>query len=208
MSIFKIANSLSLFDIFLCIKKKIQYRLLAHRYGFDLWHAKSPFECRSYKREVVDLAESLNPKTVIEVGCGLGEIVSRIRDCRRFGFDIDSRVIVAARELNSGSDIQFECAALSNIDVIFKTLDDIVADLLIMVNWPHSLPWSEVISSTLSLTKALSLKYLIIDTIAPGTPGYPYHHSLTDLQCLGDVIQSKLSIDGVRTLHVISLNAS
>ncbi len=199
-------KSAGFFGIFKCLKNKLYYRILAHRYGFDLWHAKSPFECRGYKREVVDLAQGLNPKTVIEVGCGLGEIVSRLRDCRRIGFDIDSRVVAAARELNGGVDIQFECAALNSKDIICTTLDDVGADLLIMVNWPHSLPWLEVVSSTTHLTRALSLKYLIIDTIAASTPGYPHYHSLADLQCLGNVIQSKPSIDGVRTLHVISLN--
>lgn len=199
-------KSAGFFGVLKCLKMKLHYRFLAHRYGFDLWHAKSPFECRGYKREVVILAEGLKPKTVVEVGCGLGEIVSRIRDCRRIGFDIDSRVVAAARELNGDCDIQFECAALDSKDIICNTLGDVGADLLIMVNWPHSLPWSEVVSSMMRLTSALSLKHLIIDTIAAGTPGYPHYHSLTDLQCLGDVIQSNLSIDGVRTLHVISLN--
>jgi len=201
-------KSVGFFGVLACLRKKIYYRHLANRYDFDLWHAKSPFECRGYKREVVELAKSLKPKTVIEIGCGLGEILSRVCDCRRFGFDIDSRVVAAAKELHGDNLTQFTSAALHNIEIIRNFVDDVDVDLLIMVNWPHALLWTEVVSSTIHLAKSLSLKHLIIDTIATGTPGYPYYHSLADLQILGEVIDSKQSIDGVRTLHIISLNVT
>jgi len=199
-------RSAGILGIFACVTKKLRYALLARRYRFDPWHANSPYECRGYKREVVQLAESLKPQTVVEIGCGLGEIVSRDRNCRRFGFDIDASVVPAARELH-GADSRFECASLTDIEIIRNTIGHSGADLLIMVNWPHSLPWTELALRTNRLTKALSLKYLIIDTIAAGIPGYPHHHSLTELRGLGDVLQGKSSIDGVRTLYVISLSA-
>jgi SAM-dependent methyltransferase len=206
MTLFVQLRAAGIVGIVTCLAKKLRYVLLARRHGFDPWHAKSPYECRGYKREVVLLAENLGPQTVVEIGCGLGEIVSRVRDSRRFGFDIDARVVPAARELN-GADCSFECAGLADVDTIRNTIGDAGADLLVMVNWPHSLPWPELASHTNWLAKALTLKYLIIDTIAPGIPGYPYHHSLAELLTLGDVLQSHPSIDGVRTLHIISLNA-
>lgn len=188
-----------------CMLKKLRYRRLAHRYGFDPWHAKSPYECRGYKREVVQLAERLNPRTVVEIGCGLGEIVSRVRDCRRFGFDIDARVVPAARELH-GAVCRFERAGLSDVDTVRRKVGDTGGGLLIMVNWPHALPWPEVAAQVRRLNQALSLKYMIIDTIDPGRPGYAHHHSVAELRSLGPVLESLPAIDGARTLHVVVLD--
>lgn len=189
-----------------CLLKKLQYKRLARRYGFDPWHAKSPFECRGYKREVVQLAGRLHPQTVVEIGCGLGEIVSRVPDCRRFGFDIDARVVPAARELH-GAACRFECAGLSDVDTVRRTVGSDGADLLVMVNWPHALPWPELAAHVRRLARAVSLRHVIIDTIEPGTPGYAHHHSVAELRGLGSVGKSLRSIDGVRTLHVVALES-
>jgi SAM-dependent methyltransferase len=198
-------RSVGVGGIVACLLKKLRYRLLARRHGFDAWHAKSPYECRGYKREVVQLAEGLRPQAVVEIGCGLGEILSRVSDCRRFGFDIDARVVPAARELH-GAGCRFECAGLADVDKVQRAVGDIGADLLVMVNWPHALPWSELAAQVRRLALAVSLKHLIIDTIAPGTPGYAHHHSAAELRELGPVLKSLSSIDGVRTLHVVALN--
>lgn len=192
--------------VFACLVKKLRYRRLARRHGFDPWHAKSPFECRGYKREVVQLAESLHPQAVIEIGCGLGEIVSRIGDCRRFGFDIDPRVVPAAHELH-GAHCRFECAGLTDVDMVHRVVGGAGADLLVMVNWPHALPWVELAAQVRRLTQAVSLRRLIIDTIEPGTPGYAHHHAAAELASLGPVLKSLPSIDGVRTIHVVALEA-
>lgn len=188
-----------------CLVKKLRYRRLARRHGFDPWHAKSPFECRGYKREVVQLAEALQPQAAVEIGCGLGEIVSRIRGCRRFGFDIDARVIPAARELH-GAGCSFDCASLADVDMVRRAVGDAGADLLVMVNWPHALPWSELAAQVRRLAQAVSSKLLIIDTIVPGTPGYAHYHAAAELRSLGPVLKSLPSIDGVRTIHIVALN--
>ena len=189
-----------------CLVKKQRFRRLARRHGFDTWHANSPYECRGYKREVVQLAEGLQPRAVVEIGCGLGEIVSRIRDCRRFGFDIDDRVVPAARELH-GAGCRFECAGLADVDSVRRAVGDAGADLLVMVNWPHALPWPELAAQVRRLAGAVPLKHLIIDTVAPGTPGYAHHHTVAELRSLGPVLKSLRSIDGVRTLHVVALES-
>jgi SAM-dependent methyltransferase len=190
--------------VFACLAKKLHYRRLARRHGFDPWHAKSPFECRGYKREVVQLAEALQPQVAVEIGCGLGEIVSRIRGCRRFGFDVDARVVPAARELH-GARCRFECAGLADVETVQRVVGAAGADLLVMVNWPHGLPWVELAEQVRRLTQAVSLKRLIIDTIAPGTPGYAHHHAAVELTSLGPILRSLPSIDGVRTIHVVAL---
>lgn len=69
-------------------------------FGFDKWHSGANYANRPYKKVVVDLANSLNPEIVVELGCGLGDIIARIRARTRFGVDPDPSVIRAARFLH------------------------------------------------------------------------------------------------------------
>ena len=50
----------------------------------------------------MDLVNALTPERVVEVGCGLGDILSRIEARDRFGLDEDANVIRAARFLHGG----------------------------------------------------------------------------------------------------------
>src|SRR4051812_17445146 len=72
-------------------------------FELDPWHANAPYSCRPYKKSVVDLVNSLKPERVVEIGCGLGEILVRIQARHRFGLDTDADVIRAARFLHPGT---------------------------------------------------------------------------------------------------------
>lgn len=201
-------RALSPADVLTCLIKKARYRGLAHRFGFDPWHARSPFECRAYKREVVRLADRLRPQATIEVGCGLGEIVSRVASGQRFGFDIDAAVVPAASHLH-GDRCRFGVAGIADMGTIRAAVDRPEgADVLIMVNWAHALPWPELADDVRRLAAALSIRYLIMDTIAPGVAGYAHHHTQEALAELGPVVESIASADGVRRLHVVALAKS
>jgi hypothetical protein len=200
----KILDRLSLIgwkSMFLCIMKKIFFRFLGFRYGFGSWHASAPYECRPYKAEVVSLANGLQPSITVEIGCGLGEILSRVCGHKRLGFDVDPAVITAARQLY-GQKCEFGVASIANIDAICQAVGE-SADLLIMVNWPHGLPWKEFSVNVLSLARALSIRHVLMDTIVPGTPGYAHYHSRGDLEILGDIVITHQAVDGVRQLHVV-----
>jgi len=65
------------------------YRLLQRLYHFDRWHIR-PIEIRYY---ALDLCKHLNEfiakqglKTVVEIGCGIGDILARIKADHVVGF--------------------------------------------------------------------------------------------------------------------------
>lgn len=191
-----------------CILKKIYLRILAQIYGFDSWHARSPYECRAYKQEVVELANELSPRVAIEVGCGLGDIISRVDDANLYGFDIDSSVINAARRIN-GHHADFFQADIASPKRLLENLKNVPSvDLMITVNWPHAVPWPEFVANIKLIAKKIKLKYLIIDTINSCEPGYAYHHSLENLAEVGLINRTLKSKDGVRALHVIEVQNS
>jgi len=180
------------------IRRVIRCRL--HRMGlgilrsvipFDAWHANSPYSCRPYKKVVVDIVNSLQPDTVVEVGCGLGDILSRVRARERFGFDIDSAAIRAARLLHPGRVrwIVEEAATIGRHMPLGTRIG-----CLIMVNWIHNLRPEQLAACVLPLLPRTD--YLLLDSIVPhAPPSYRYHHQFEFLSGVAKSV-SRASVPG------------
>jgi SAM-dependent methyltransferase len=141
-------------------------------FQFDAWHASAPYSCRPYKGKVVELANSLHPRTVVEVGCGLGEILSRVSAAQRFGFDSDERVIRAARFLHRGGAqwIHGDAACVGRVIPADRSID-----CMIMVNWIHNMSAEQLSAVLLPLLRRIH--YLILDAIdIDGAESYRYKH--------------------------------
>jgi SAM-dependent methyltransferase len=136
-------------------------------FGFERWHARSPDSSRPYRQQLAALVNGLSPTCVVEVGCGLGGILSRIKADRRHGYDRDPAVIRAARLLH-GRSVQFSVGG-------FEQVGDRDVDVLIAVNWMHEFPPEQIERWILPLLPAV--RYLLVDAINPGSEGgYRYYH--------------------------------
>lgn len=71
---------------------------VCHKYGLDPWH-KSPYELRRYAQMAAESVNELEGKCVVEVGCGLGEILRHINAPKKYGYDINPHVIEAAKAI-------------------------------------------------------------------------------------------------------------
>jgi hypothetical protein len=138
-------------------------------FRFAAWHASAPYSCRPYKRAVVELANALHPAVAVEVGCGLGDIISRVRAVERTGIDLDVHVIRAARFLHwRGRWMQGDSSSLLH-------LGHSSIDCLIMVNWIHNLNADDLAALLLPLLPMT--RYLILDAIdADGPDSYRVKH--------------------------------
>jgi hypothetical protein len=155
-----------------CRMDRLGLAALRMLFRFDRWHASAPYSCRPYKQLVVELTNSLRPTIVVELGCGLGDIISRVDAVDRFGIDADLRVIRAARFLHRGrgSWIHDDGNRIQRVVPAERTID-----CLIMVNWIHNLS-SERLSEIL-LPLLPRTRYLILDAIDPDGPNsYRYKH--------------------------------
>ena len=142
-------------------------------FGFDRWHASSPLSARPYRKGLAALVSDLNPKRVVEVGCGLGAILSRIRADERYGYDIDPRVVRAARFLHGRSVRFFE----GGFDEMVET--DI--DVLIAVNWIHDFSPDQL--ERWLMRKLPTIRYLLVDAIDPSSPlSYRHYHDFSFLE--------------------------
>lgn len=143
-------------------------RILRNIYGFHPWHVVSPLSARPYRRTVADLVNGLRPMKVVEVGCGLGSILSLVHAPNRFGYDIDEGAIAAARLLR-GKKIHFFKGDASSV-----TQEHI--DVLILVNWIHDFSPERL---NAWLTPLLSrTRFLLLDSVdREGPGGYLYQHT-------------------------------
>ena len=77
-SAIKTIKYIGLYNFILGNINLIFYTLLKPIFGFEEWHRSNPYHFRPYKKYVIDLINELNPKTTIEVGCGLGEMLEKV----------------------------------------------------------------------------------------------------------------------------------
>jgi SAM-dependent methyltransferase len=181
-----------------------RYGHLQEEFGFDHWHVKSPYRRRPYKRRVVAVIDGFAPETVVEIGCGLGEIICRIKAPRRFGFDLEAAVIEGAKALH-GSAVVFHQGDLCKPVAIAAIVGGPI-DVLVAVNWPHMLAFEEIEQSIADLRAQTPVRRLVIDTIYPDRSGYQHYHTRRDVERLGEVTATVPGGDFIRDLHAVRLS--
>jgi len=181
-----------------------RYRKLQREFGFHPWHVQSPYLRRTYKARVVKLVNALNPTTVVEIGCGLGEIVARTRARYRFGFDRELAAVTAAA-IPHGRHTHFQQGELQGPAQIAGVVGRPI-DVLVAVNWPHMLPIEEITVALSSLNEHVFVGALVIDTIRQTRHGYEHYHTVNDIASLGRIVTSVCGGDGIRDLHVVQLH--
>ena len=145
--------------------------LLEWRFGFAPWHSQSPLSSRPYRRGLAGLVNDLSPSCVVEVGCGLGAILALVKSEQRVGYDVDPAVIRAARFLH-GRSIDFRVGG-------FETVTESEIDVLIAVNWTHDFDPAQLEAWLIPMLPRT--RYLMLDAIDPGEPGYSHHHDFAFL---------------------------
>ena len=176
-----------------CRVVRLWLGFLAWYFRFDPWHANAPYCCRTYKKTVVDLVNSVAPHTVVEIGCGLGELLFRIHSSHRYGYDVDRGVIRAARFLH-GSKISFIHGDATKVEQSSM-------DVLILVNWIHSQSPAELEGLIKPMLDRVS--YLVLDAIDPDGPvSYCYKHDFAFLEGKAERLSVTRAQNEPRSFHL------
>ena len=163
---------------------KIYRRFLKLIFGFDKWHI-SPLKERPYAIDIIRYCNKLSTRSFFaEIGCGLGDITRNVLFENRTGYDMDEKVLKAARFLpviGSRKSITYKVFHFP------ETLLSGSLNVLTMVNWIHHVE-PETLKTKLSeyFNKNLLTKgEIIIDTVQD--PTYKYNHDIKflskDLNC-------------------------
>lgn len=155
---------------------RLERGLLQRYYGFDRWHIGHAGE-----RYAADIVRCLNGwpeadrQSVVEIGCGLGDILRRLHFRSRLGLDRDPRVLAAARLLS-----RFHRGTSPRFDVFDfpKALPSGAYNAIIMVNWIHEVDPDQLREAI----DAYFTRYLrpggsvVLDTV--DDPAYTYNHDV------------------------------
>lgn len=189
------------------LKKLLKLLLKLHRifpvfvlyliFKFDSWHLRAS-QNLGYVESILEMANRLEErKKVVEIGCGLGNILKNLDFQVKHGYDIDKKIIAAAKILGA---LEFNSAQFFQggyQEII--TLNDY--DLVVMINWPHTID-SRTLQKILESIKNRILTpngFIIIE----GVPGYRHYHDESFFNQLGNIINTK-NIDG-REIYLIQI---
>ncbi|MER7503236.1 class I SAM-dependent methyltransferase [Nonomuraea pusilla] len=144
--------------------KVIQYPLYLV-YGAERWHLRK-YHTTNYKKMAVAFSRDV-PGTldvVADVGCGLGEVVNRVRAGRKLGLDVDPRVIAWAKFLQrfNRSDVDFRAGSLDTL----ARADVPAVDLLITLGWFHYMTDEWIDEQMRDLLKAKPVRYVMVDEMS------------------------------------------
>tara|TARA_B100000287_G_C20622762_1_gene776575 strand:+ start:1134 stop:1676 length:543 start_codon:yes stop_codon:yes gene_type:complete len=151
-------------------------------FRFDSWHT-SPLDNRKY---AIDIISALNSRisrgSLIEIGCGLGDIPMKANYKRKYFYDISSEVLNAAKfmqKFSKTSSINY----YKTFDLLTDSLDKSLSfDAVVLVNWIHGVE-SEVLKRCLSaiINNNLNKKGMIIFDVIEDNPIYKFNHVIDDL---------------------------
>ncbi len=181
-------------------KGLILFRLLHYVFRFDEWHVHNIYENRPYKKKIVDTVNELHPKVVVEIGCGLGEIVSKAKAKARIGIDVDRNALRAARLLNWRKHVTFIDGPLNAVGNIPQS----EIDCLIMINWLHNISGPEIVVEMKHLLQQKTVRYLIVDEIFENVEGYKFHHRFREVLRDSFIDRSEVNDqEGIRRIVVL-----
>lgn len=154
--------------------RRCYYFFLQKRFGFHPWH-RSPKEHRKYALDLIDLlGRQIDPGgIVVEIGCGLGEIIRTIsmqrKDITARAYDISTEVLSAARYLDKSGRVTYQNGS-------FEAVKEQKIDYLITVNFIHILDAPTLSSAYAGICEAKEIKHIVCDTVL--SDSYTYNHDM------------------------------
>jgi hypothetical protein len=131
-------------------------------FRFEKWHFKSSYHCHPYKKITRDIIVDSSPDVIVEIGCGLGDILKSLpKSYLRLGSDIDHRVIKAAKAKHRNDDIRF----YNSVQCIPNSVFTHKRVTLVCVNWLHELSRKDLITFFDETIRTIDPHTVIIDRI-------------------------------------------
>jgi SAM-dependent methyltransferase len=150
------------------------YKFLIKRYNADRWQT-FPAELRIYAMALVKLINTLaktNKWThVVEIGCGIGDILRKIEVEDKQGYDISDTAILVAKLLDKNQRIKYKTGS-------FNCVKNQKIDCLISVNFIHMLPPTTLRTFYDNILVENDIQFLIVDTVGKN---YKYQHNFDDI---------------------------
>ena len=184
--------------------KQAIYFALCSLFSVDRWHARVVRENCGYFARVRAMHGQLAPDVTVEVGCGLGEILSGLDSALRVGVDRDPHVLRLAHLLR-GRSIRFLLAEDFPAGVV--GLQSQSRGCLVMLNWLHSCEQALALQLMTGYVRACGASFVLFDIIHQAAAGYRHKHEAGYFTALGQVENVEDAGDGIRSLVTLRVTA-
>lgn len=96
--------------------RRSYYNKLQKKYDFDTWHI-SPYELREYAQVVVKYINEQAPieNEIVDIGCGLGEVIRNVNAPKKFGFDLSPAAIEVANLLDKKNSVTYSVGTFNEV---------------------------------------------------------------------------------------------
>ena len=191
----------------LCLYQRFIYYVKLRNIDIYRWHLSGTFYCRIYKMQSLEIINSLKPDLYIDIGCGLGEILSKVElpTDHKFGYDLDSRLVNAINILHK-KDFMF----FTNEDELFFKAKKLIFNqdqkvVLSMLGFSQDLTNESLVKKINRYFNIIGKFTLLIDNIYINSKEYRYdHHDF--LYNHEGLIKYFHKVDQLRSLYCISIN--
>lgn len=194
----------SFFNKFLCFAQRIKYKFLFYGMDIDPWHLSGTFYCREYKIKTLQIIKSISPNYYIDIGCGLGEILNKVKlkKTEKFGFDIDQRLLPVIKK--GKNEFYFSSNKKFFLDHLRKNIKGKNKKILVsLLNFAHKISDKKLFEFLNELKNILGPFILVIDSVYDKSSNYKYSHKRF-LEKQENIIEYVKRIDKIRSLYCIS----
>lgn len=158
-------NEVGLINLIIGSIKSLYYKKLQKKFNFEPWHI-SPFELREYAQITAKYINSKSPDFVVDIGCGLGEILKHVKAKERWGLDLSQEGINAGLFLHRNTDIKMQCGSFEHLG------SGHTIDYLITLNFMHGSPHEVWQPAYHKICKENDIKHIIVDSVKEGNGCY------------------------------------
>ncbi len=156
--------------------RAIFYKILYHIFKFDAWHL-TPADERPYAQCAIRKVNSILQKEdikgeIIEIGCGLGDIIAGISYSKgtRTGYDVGKNVIRAAKFAHPA--VNFKCGS-------FADINNKEIGIVIAVGFMHEIENKELCIMLDTFIANNDIDRIMVDTVP--SPPYQYAHNYDEI---------------------------
>lgn len=141
------------------VMKREKYKKLQKQYQFDEWHI-GPYELREYVQSVKKYIEDKEADVVVDIGCGLGELLRHLSGVKsRIGYDESKEVIQAAEILRGGQNISYCVGSFNHVNLKEEI------DFLVTLNFMHGSKEDIWKSAYHTVASSNHIKNIVVDVV-------------------------------------------
>ena len=148
-------------------KNFIYYFFFTKKYKINKWHLLNNSNNRLYKKEIIFFCNKKNFETILDYGCGFGDIIKALKAKKKFAYDNDPKIKKIFNKLFNPNYIDF--ISQKKLKSIKKKLD-----CVLFINFLHDYDPKKVKEIIYPFKNS---KFILLDAIKPGVKGFKYFHN-------------------------------